>query len=122
LADSYGYIFRTNLGEVDFWDVVANRRILVVLLPALEKSPEELANLGKIIVACLKQMMATGLGSLLEGEYKKIIETKPTYSPTPFLCILDEYGYYAVKGAAVMPAQARSLGFCMLLTVILKYL
>lgn len=114
LADSYGYIFRTNLGEVDFWDVVANRRILVVLLPALEKSPEELANLGKIIVACLKQMMATGLGSLLEGEYKKIIETKPTYSKTPFLCILDEYGYYAVKGAAVMPAQARSLGFCMI--------
>lgn len=114
LADSYGYIFRTNLGEVDFWDVVANRRILVVLLPALEKSPEELANLGKIIVACLKQMMATGLGSLLEGDYKKIIETKPTYSPTPFLCILDEYGYYAVKGAAVMPAQARSLGFCMI--------
>lgn len=114
LADSYGYIFRTNLGEVDFWDVVANRRILVVLLPALEKSPEELANLGKIIVACLKQMMATGLGSLLEGDYKKIIETKPTYSPTPFLCILDEYGYYAVKGAAVMAAQARSLGFCMI--------
>lgn len=114
LADSYGYIFRTNLGEVDFWDVVANRRILVVLLPALEKSPEELANLGKIVVACLKQMMATGLGSLLEGDYKKIIETKPTYSPTPFMCILDEYGYYAVKGAAVMPAQARSLGFCMI--------
>lgn len=114
LADSYGYIFRTNLGEVDFWDVVANRRILVVLLPALEKSPEELANLGKIVVACLKQMMATGLGSLLEGEYRRIIETKPTYAPTPFLCILDEYGYYAVKGAAVMPAQARSLGFSMI--------
>lgn len=114
LADSYGYIFRTNLGEVDFWDVVANRRILVVLLPALEKSPEELANLGKIVVACLKQMMSIGLGSMLEGEYKKIIETKPTYSKTPFLCILDEYGYYAVKGAAVMPAQARSLGFSMI--------
>ena len=114
LSDSYGYIFKTNLGEVDFWDVVANRRILVVLLPALEKSSDELANLGKIIVACLKQMMATGLGSMLEGEYKKIIETKPTYAPTPFICILDEYGYYAVKGAAVMPAQARSLGFCMI--------
>lgn len=114
LADSYGYIFKTNLGEVDFWDVVVNRRILVVLLPALEKSPEELANLGKIVVACLKQMMATGLGSSLEGEYKKIIETKPTNAPTPFMCILDEYGYYAVKGAAVMPAQARSLGFSMI--------
>ena len=57
LSDSYGFIFKTNLGEVDFKDVVLNRRILVVLLPALEKSTDELANLGKIIVACLKQMM-----------------------------------------------------------------
>ena len=32
-------------------------------------------------------------------------------SSTPFLCVLDEYGYYAVKGFAVVPAQARSLGF-----------
>lgn len=113
LADSYGYIFRTNLGEVDFWDVVLNRRILVVLLPALEKSPEELANLGKIIVACLKQMMSAGLGAKLEGTRRDVIETKPTNAASPFMCILDEYGYYAVKGAAVMPAQARSLGFSM---------
>ncbi len=113
LSDTYGYIFRTNLGEVDFYDVVANRRILVVLLPALEKSPDELANLGKIIVSCLKQMMAVSLGDKLEGSWEKVIETKPTLTESPFLCILDEYGYYVVKGAAVMPAQARSLGFSM---------
>jgi len=113
LADMYGYIFKTNLGEVDFFDVVLNRRILVVLLPAMEKSTDELANLGKIIVACLKQMMATGLGDILEGSYEKVIETKPTTSPAPYMVILDEYGYYVVKGASVMPAQARSLGFCM---------
>lgn len=113
LADIYGYIFKTNLGEVDFFDVVLNRRILVVLLPAMEKSTDELANLGKIIVACLKQMMATGLGNVLEGDYMDVIETKPTTSPAPYMCILDEYGYYVVKGASVMPAQARSLGFCM---------
>lgn len=113
LADIYGYIFKTNLGEVDFFDVVLNRRILVVLLPAMEKSTDELANLGKIIVACLKQMMATGLGDVLEGRYEDVIETKPTTSPSPYMVILDEYGYYVVKGASVMPAQARSLGFCM---------
>lgn len=113
LIDTYGYIFKTNLGEVDFFDIVLNRRILVVLLPAMEKSTDELANLGKIIVACLKQMMATGLGDVLEGKYEDVVETKPTTSPAPFMCILDEYGYYVVKGASVMPAQARSLGFCM---------
>ncbi len=111
LADTYGHIIRTNLPEVDFKDVVLNRRILVVLLPALEKSPDELANLGKIIVASLKAMMAAGLGDEVEGSYQDVILRKPTNSPTPFVCIMDEYGYYAVPGFAVVPAQARSLGF-----------
>lgn len=111
LADTYGHIIRTNLAEVDFKDVVLNRRILVVLLPALEKSPDELANLGKIIVSSLKAMMAAGLGEEVEGDYRDVIERKPTTAPSPFVCILDEYGYYAVQGFAVVPAQARSLGF-----------
>ncbi|STX50629.1 protein IcmO (DotL) [Legionella busanensis] len=111
LADTYGHIIRTNLAEVDFKDVVLNRRILVVLLPALEKSPDELANLGKVIVSSLKAMMAAGLGEEVEGDYRDVIERKATNAPTPYMCILDEYGYYAVQGFAVVPAQARSLGF-----------
>jgi intracellular multiplication protein IcmO len=111
LADTYGHIIRTNLAEVDFKDVVLNRRILVVLLPALEKSPDELSNLGKIIVSSLKAMMAQGLGEEVEGDYRDVILRKPTNAPTPYMCILDEYGYYAVQGFAVVPAQARSLGF-----------
>lgn len=111
LADTYGHIMRTRLAEVDLKDVVLNRRILCVLLPALEKSPDELANLGKIIISSLKAMMAAGLGDHVEGEYQDLIDSKPTNAPSPYLCILDEYGYYAVEGFAVVPAQARSLGF-----------
>ena len=111
LADTYGHIIRTNLAEVDLKDVVLNRRILVVLLPALEKSPDELAGLGKVIIASLKAMMAAGLGDSVEGTYREVITRKPTNAATPYMCILDEYDYYAVKGFAVVPAQARSLGF-----------
>ncbi len=111
LADTYGHIIRTNLAEVDLRDVVLNRRILVVLLPALEKSPDELSNLGKVIIASLKAIMASGLGEGVEGTYRDVIGRKITNAPTPYMCILDEYGYYAVKGFAVVPAQARSLGF-----------
>lgn len=111
LADTYSHIIRVNLAEVDLHDVILNRRILVVLLPALEKSPEELSNLGKVIIASLKAMMASGLGEDVEGDYRDVIERKPTNSPTPYVCIMDEYGYYAVPGFAVVPAQARSLGF-----------
>lgn len=111
LADTYSHIIRTNLPEVDLKDVVLNRRVLVVLLPALEKSPDELAALGKVIISSLKAMMAAGLGDAVEGTYREVITRKPTNAPTPYMCILDEYGYYAVKGFAVVPAQARSLGF-----------
>ena len=111
LADTYGHILRTKLAEVDLADVVLNRRILIVLLPALEKSPEELSNLGKVIISSLRAMMASGLGDNVEGRYADLVDSKPTNAETPYLCILDEYGYYAVKGFAVVPAQARSLGF-----------
>ena len=56
-------------------------------------------------------MMAAGLGDEVEGDYRDVILRKPTNAPTPFVCIMDEYGYYAVPGFAVVPAQARSLGF-----------
>ncbi len=111
LADTYGHIIRTNLAEVDLKDVVLNRRILVVLLPALEKSPDELGILGKVIISSLKAMMAAGLGAEVEGTFREVVSRKPTTALTPYMCILDEYGYYAVKGFAVVPAQARSLGF-----------
>jgi intracellular multiplication protein IcmO len=111
LGDVYGYIFDSELGDVDFFDVVINRRILLVLLPALEKSEDELANIGKIIVASLKGMMAATLGSKIEGDWSNVISSKPTNAPSPFMSILDEVGYYTVPGMAVMAAQARSLGF-----------
>ncbi len=78
LADTYGHILRTNLAEVDLKDVVLNRRILCVLLPALEKSPEELSNLGKVIIATLRVMMASGLGDAVEGTYADLVTSKPT--------------------------------------------
>lgn len=114
LATMYGYIFNTQLSEIDFWDVVVSRRVLVVLLPALAKSKNELSMLGKITIACIKQMMTSGLGNKSEGHTKDILEVIPTKSNTPFVTILDEYGYYAVQGSSVMPAQARGLGFFMI--------
>ncbi len=113
LGDDYGYIFDTQAADVDMVDVVLNRRILVVLIPALEKSGDETANLGKIIAATLKGMMGSTLGAKLEGESSTVIENRPTHSATPFVTIFDEVGYYTAQGMAVMAAQARSLGFCL---------
>ncbi|MFP4387247.1 MAG: type IV secretory system conjugative DNA transfer family protein, partial [Alphaproteobacteria bacterium] len=111
LGDDYGYIFDTQAADVDMVDVVLNRRILVVLVPALEKSGDEVANLGKIVASSIKGMMGSTLGATVEGSSASVIENKPTHSSTPFLTVFDEVGYYVAEGMAVMAAQARSLGF-----------
>jgi intracellular multiplication protein IcmO len=113
LGDEYGYIFDTQAADVDMVDVVLNRRILVTLIPALEKSADETANLGKIVAATIKGMMGSTLGANVEGESSTVIENKPTHSATPFMTVFDEVGYYTAQGMAVMAAQARSLGFCL---------
>ncbi|SRR5579859_4075588 len=114
LSEDYANIFRTQFADIDMRDIVLRRRILVVLLPALATSPDELANLGKIVVANLKAMMGSTLGSDVEGDVREVIENKPTNSPSPYPVIFDEVGYYAVAGMDVMAAQARSLGYMLL--------
>lgn len=114
LGDDYGYIFDAQDADVDMVDIVLNRRILITLIPALEKSPDETANLGKIVGATLKGMMGSTLGANLEGSSSTVIENKPSHSATPFITIFDEVGYYTTAGMGVMAAQARSLGFCLI--------
>ena len=114
LGDDYGYIFDAPDADIDMIDVVLNRRILVTLIPALEKSPDETANLGKIVGATLKGMMGSTLGANLEGSSETVIDNKPSHSATPFMTIFDEVGYYTTAGMGVMAAQARSLGFCLI--------
>lgn len=111
LSDEYGYIFKQQLADIDVLDVVLNRRILVVLIPALEKSGDEAANLGKIVASCLKGMMGATLGNTVEGGWESAIGSKQTRSGSSFMTIFDEVGYYTAAGMAVMAAQARSLGF-----------
>ena len=111
LADEYHYIFKAQLADVEVLDVVINRRILVTLIPALEKSGDEAANLGKIVANTLKGMMGATLGNQVEGAWEVAIGSKQTRSTSSFMTVFDEVGYYTAKGMAVMAAQARSLGF-----------
>ncbi len=114
LVGDYAYIFKCIQGQVSQQDVVINRRILMVLLPALEKSPSSLANLGRISLAAQKSMMGASLGSRFEGDVWTNIKNNATSALTPFTSINDEVGYYFVDGTAVSAAQARSLWLMMI--------
>lgn len=114
LADDYGHIFNCKQSDIDMWDIVSNRRQLVVLLPALEKSPGALSNLGKIVLAAIKSMMGMALGHYVEGDTDSLIGNRPTDASSPMAVYADEVGYYFVDGIAITAAQARSLGFSFL--------
>lgn len=113
LAVSLGHIFRVDSGDIDMRDVVLNRRILVVNLPALENSDVTLAALGKLVVASLRAMMAQLLGVSLEGAYTE--RDKPGMGPAPFPVVLDELAYYATSGLDRMLAMGRGLNICFML-------
>ena len=110
LATDYGYIYNVIRGEVDYRDVFFNRRILVVLLPALEKNENEIALLGKLVLFAIKNALASGLGSRIEGTADETLNSRPSSSKSPLLLVLDEYAALQVKGFAEAATQGRSLG------------
>ncbi len=113
LAVSLGHIFRVGIGDIDMRDVVLNRRILIVNLPALENSEATLAALGKLVVASLRAMMAQLLGGSLEGDYSEA--DKPGMGPSPFFVCFDELAYYATSGLDRMLAMGRGLNVSFIL-------
>lgn len=112
LSFVYGHIYNVPVGEIDFKDVAQNRRILVSLLPALERSTSNMQPLGKMTVAAVKNVLAGGLAGPVSGSWRQVMSSQEVArGPVPFFMLCDEYGYYVVEGFAVAPAQARSLGY-----------
>lgn len=112
LTDTYSHIYGAEDGEVDFADAIMQRRILVVLLPSLEKAPAELASLGKISLSAIRNACAVGLGAQIEGDATDTLESLPTDTTGigPYLCIVDEYAAIVTPGFEVVLTQGRGLG------------
>jgi intracellular multiplication protein IcmO len=112
LTDTYGHIYGVECGEVDFRDVVLNRRILVTLLPSMEKSPAELASLGKITLSAIKTAASVGLGVNVEGHERDVLGSLPIHfqGTGPFLSIVDEYAAIVTPGFEMLLTQGRGLG------------
>jgi intracellular multiplication protein IcmO len=116
LTDSYGYIFgRSSMGEVDFEDVIKQRRVLIVMLPSLAKSPAELASLGKVILGGLRNAVSVGLGDRIEGTVQDTMDASPMAAKYPFGAFIDEYAAIATEGFVQVLTQGRGLGISALI-------
>lgn len=103
---------KVQVGEVTFSSPLLQRRVLVVLLPSLEKAPAELASLGKISLSAIRNACAVGLGAHIEGDAADVLEALPTDTVGigPYLCIVDEYAAIVTPGFEVVLTQGRGLG------------
>lgn len=116
LSGDYGYIFDVIHGSINVRDIVLKRRIMLVLIPALEKSSQSLQALGQVIVALIHDLLASGIGNQLEGDIDLALKRRFTNDIAPYMLGFDEAGYYFVENAfGKIWAQARSLGiFCLM--------
>ncbi|MDA8114459.1 MAG: TraM recognition domain-containing protein [Acidithiobacillus sp.] len=115
MSDSYGHIFGTKYSELDWDDVAINRRIVMTILPSLEKPPSDLEILGKIIVAGNKMMLARLLGNQISKGVDESVDSRITDADHPYCLDYDEKASYMVEGEEDILAQGRSLGVSVLI-------
>lgn len=109
LSDTYADIYMVGRGEISFLDAILRRRIIVVMIPALEKAPDEMKNLAKIVLAAQKNAISTGIPPDIEGRKEDILDNLPTTAPVPFGIINDEFAFMMTPGYGTVLAQARGL-------------
>ncbi|NTF23566.1 type IV secretion system DNA-binding domain-containing protein [Agrobacterium rubi] len=109
LCSTYGHILNVEIPEIDIRDVVLNRRVLVVLLPSLERSSSDISNIGSLMVGMIKSMLGQALRSPVEGTWAQVVRNRITTARYPFMIVMDEIGQYLTDGMGMMAQQARSL-------------
>ncbi|EMJ8639846.1 type IV secretion system DNA-binding domain-containing protein [Pseudomonas aeruginosa] len=111
LSGTYGYITGTDISEIDWIDVINQRRTLYVMLPALEKSPESLKQLGRMVVSSIRNAVLPIVGGgKLTGSKRLLVDSRPIGKSIPYGMFFDEYGSYCVDGFGDVVAQIRSMG------------
>ena len=110
LIGTYGHIANVQYSDIYFPDIVYGRRILLCQLPALEKSPNTMSQLGRMALSGIKSALSQSISGTLTGRKADIVDRRPTNSLRAMLLIYDEAGSYLQAGTADVASQARSLG------------
>lgn len=116
MGSSLRHIFHCTVPDVDFHDVLFNRRLLVVMLPSLENHPDTNAALGNAVITARRYAMSAALGSSIEGKYGDLVTHRPSAAHTPYVSVDDETGYYVSRGQDIQMAQGRELNISLLLS------
>lgn len=103
-------IMTGSIPQIDMVDVMRNDRILVVLLPSLDRSELESSICSRAVVATLRMAMTSMLETraTVDGAIATARRTKP------FPIILNDVGFIASRALGLIVPTAYGLGFSMI--------
>lgn len=111
LSTKFGNIFNDKYSDIDFRSIIADNKIMYVLLPEMKLSPATAQKLGLLVVDAMKKGISKSLGSDAESDIKSgFLDTLRATSNPTHLFILDEFGSYITEAVEAILAQARSVG------------
>jgi len=118
LFREYSRILGTPYPDIIGEDILANNKVLYVILPALGASADQIAMLGKMFVLMHKTNAAMALGGERQSAtpvqfqiFQNLIKPNPIH-----LIVLDEVGSFIPPGLSILLSQIRSLRMSMILS------
>jgi hypothetical protein len=103
-------VFASGRSDIDFAEIRSKRKFLLVLLPALETSPDSVCTTARLVIASLKAALADILYTTSKSPFSQDVVGRYDAGDMPFVCILDDAPYYLPGQVSLMLAQARALG------------
>jgi len=111
LSTKFGNIFNDKYSDIDFRSIIADNKIMYVLLPEMKLAQATAKKLGLLVVDAMKKGISKSLGSDAESDIREgFLDTLMATSNPTHLFILDEFGSYITEAIEAILAQARSVG------------
>ncbi|HAS6026394.1 TPA: TraM recognition domain-containing protein [Vibrio vulnificus] len=109
MAGNLGHIFSSVGSDLNTRNVINHGQIAIILLPTIEKDPDSMAELGRMLVGSLRPAFQTAFGFKSQGSKKATVGGLPTQRLVPVRVYLDEVMNYYTKGIASFLSLLRSL-------------
>lgn len=108
MVESLGHIFCSTGSDINLRNAIAHGQIVIVLLPSIEKEPDAMAELGRMVVGALRPACAPLLGFKIQGSKLEVVDALPSNRIIPVRISFDEVLNYYTRGMSQFLSLLRS--------------
>ncbi|MGN2715722.1 hypothetical protein ACTFQF_00825 [Aliivibrio fischeri] len=108
MVESLGHIFCSTGSDINLRNAISHGQIVIVLLPTIEKEPDAMAELGRMMVGSLRPALAPLLGFKVQGTKLEVCDSLPSNRIIPVRISMDEVLNYYTRGISNFLSLLRS--------------